>query len=85
MAKILRTLGIIFIILGIVMLATGGFNLERKKKVLDTNVVDVSTKETKRFGWSPYVSGAVIIAGLILLIAGGKNEKGKTVNVETHR
>jgi hypothetical protein len=71
MVKIFRLLGLIFIFLGVVMLLTGGFQLKRKKKVLDTEVVDVNTRETKRFSWHPYVSGAVIIGGLALLIIGG--------------
>jgi hypothetical protein len=70
--KIFRVIGLIFIVLGVVMLLTGGFELEKKKKVLDTEVLDVNTKEKKRFSWHPYVSGAIIIAGLALLIVGGK-------------
>ena len=71
MTKIFRVLGLIFILLGIIMLVTGGFDLKRNKKVLDTEVVDVNAKETKRYSWHPYVSGAVIIGGIALLIAGG--------------
>jgi len=71
MTKIFRVLGLIFILLGIVMLVTGGFDLKRKKKVLDTDVVDVNTKQTERFSWNPFVSGAVIIGGIVLLIVGG--------------
>ena len=63
MMKIFRVLGILFIVLGIAMLVTGGFDLKRKKKVLDTDVVDVNTKETKRFSWHPFVSGAVVVGG----------------------
>ena len=57
------------------MLLTGGFELKRKKKVLDTEVLDVNTKETKKFNWHPYVSGAVIIGGLVLLIVGGRKTR----------
>ena len=72
MMKIFRVLGFIFILLGTVMLVTGGFDLKRKKKVLDTDVVDVNTKETERFSWNPVVSGAVIIGGIVLLLVGGR-------------
>jgi hypothetical protein len=75
MVKIFRVLGLIFILLGTVMLLTGGFELKRNKKVLDTRVVDVNAKETKRFSWYPYVSGAVIVGGLVLLIVGGTKKK----------
>ena len=72
MMKIFRVLGFIFILLGTVMLVTGGFDLKRKKKFLDTDVVDVNTKETERFSWNPVVSGAVIIGGIVLLLVGGR-------------
>ena len=72
MMKIFRVLGLLFIVLGIVMLITGGFDLKRKKKVLDTEVVDVNTKETRSYSWHPLVSAAVIVGGIILLLVGGK-------------
>ena len=72
MMKIFRIIGLIFIFLGAIMLLTGGFDLQKKKKVLDTDVVDVSTKESRRFSWPPYVSTGIIICGIVLLIVGGK-------------
>jgi hypothetical protein len=76
MMKLFRFIGLIFIFLGIVMLLTGGFELKKKKKVLDTEVLDVNAKETRRYSWHPFVSGAIIVGGIALLIAGGR--KGRT-------
>jgi hypothetical protein len=58
------------------MLLTGGFELKRKKKVLDTKVVDINTRETKRYSWHPYASMAVIAGGVALLIIGGIKRRG---------
>jgi ABC-type phosphate transport system permease subunit len=72
MMKLFQIIGLIFIFLGIVMLLTGGFELKKKKKVLDTEVLDVNAKETRRYSWRPVVSGAIIVGGIALLIAGGR-------------
>ena len=76
MMKLFRILGFVFIFLGIIMLVTGGFDLKKKKKVLDTEVLDVNTKETRRYTWHPWVSGAIIVGGIALIIAGGRMGRG---------
>ena len=73
--SIFKIIGIILIIAGIAMLATGSFHFKEKKKVLDTNVVDISTKETKIVTW-PRIAGVVVaLGGVVLLLLG---EKSKT-------
>jgi len=75
MMSFFKIIGIILIIAGIAMLATGSFHFKEKKKVLDTNVVDISTKETKIVTW-PRIAGVVVaLGGVVLLLLG---EKSKT-------
>jgi hypothetical protein len=70
--KLLNVIGIGLILLGIAMVATGGFSFKEKKKVLDTNTVDVSTKETRTVSWPPIVGTIVIAGGVIILLANRK-------------
>ena len=76
MMKLFRIIGLIFISLGVIMLLTGGFDLKKKKKVLDTEVLDINTKETRKYTWHPLVGGAIIVGGIVLLIAGGRKGRG---------
>ena len=60
-------------IAGIAMLATGSFHLKQRKKVLDTDVIDISRTETKIVTW-PRIAGAVVIVGGIALLLLNKRD-----------
>jgi len=78
--SIFKIIGIILIIAGIAMLATGSFHFKEKKKVVDTNVVDISTKETKIVTW-PRIAGVVVaLGGVVLLLLGEKSKTSPAKN-----
>lgn len=73
--RAVRILGIILVLFGLAMIVTGGFSFQQKKKVLDTDAVDITTKETKSVNWPPFVGGFVMAGGLVLLLMGGKGKQ----------
>ena len=75
--SIFKIIGIILIIAGIAMLATGSFHFKEKKKVLDTNVVDITTNETKIVTW-PRIAGVVVAVGGVVLLLLGEKSKSPT-------
>ncbi len=78
--SIFKIIGIILIIAGIAMLATGSFHFKEKKKVVDTNVVDISTKETKIVTW-PRIAGVVVaLGGVVHLLLGEKSKTSPAKN-----
>jgi len=78
--RIFRIIGIILVVVGIAMLATGGFHFKEKKKVLDTDIVDINITETKVVTW-PRIAGVVVMAGgLVLLIIGERNKEQSGTN-----
>ena len=70
----LKIIGIILIVVGVAMLATGGFHFKEKKKILDTDVVDINRTETRIVTWPRIVGVAVIVGGVALLLL-NKNNK----------
>lgn len=68
--KVFRIIGIFLILIGIAMLATGGFHYKEKKKVLDTDVVDINRTETKIVTWPRVVGIVVAVGGVVLFIIG---------------
>jgi hypothetical protein len=70
--KALKIAGIALIVLGIVMIVIGGISYKQKKKVLDTDVVDITTKETKTITWPPIIGSIVVLGGIVVFILGGK-------------
>lgn len=63
-----RTIGAILIVLGIIGLAWGGFTYTTKKKVLDIGPIQ-ATREEHHAVPIPPIAGAISLVGGIVLIA----------------
>ncbi|WP_353124543.1 hypothetical protein [Parapedobacter pyrenivorans] len=63
-----KTMGIILIIVGAVMLVWTGFSFTRKEKVVDIGSVEISADKKEQVNWPPYVGGVILVAGIVLLI-----------------
>ena len=73
--RILKVIGIILIVGGIAMLATGAFHYKERKKILDTDVIDINGTETKVVTWPRIAGIVVIIGGVALLLLSGKKAR----------
>lgn len=67
-----KSLGVILIVLGIVLLIWTGFTYTTKEKVIDAGPIQVSADKEKSVNWPPYVGGIVLIAGVIVFIGAKK-------------
>jgi hypothetical protein len=68
----MRTVGIVLIIAGIVMLVIRGFSVTTEEKVVDVGPLEVNKKENKWIGWPVYAGGIAIVAGVIMVVADRK-------------
>jgi uncharacterized membrane protein len=62
-----RTIGLVMIVLGIVMLVWTGFTYTQKEKLIDAGPIQVSADKEKSVNWPPYVGGVILIAGVVIL------------------
>jgi hypothetical protein len=67
-----KTIGIILIALGLVGLAWGGFNYTTREKFIDIGPIHATHDERHHVPLSPIVGGVALVAGIILLVAKGK-------------
>jgi len=65
----MRTLGIILIIAGILMLVFRGFNFTEEKEVADVGPIELNTKEKRTVSWPLYAGGIVTVVGVVLVLA----------------
>ena len=72
---IMRTTGIILIIVGILMFVFSEINFTTEKKVVDVGPIEVNKKENKSIGWPVYAGGVVALLGVVLVVAGSKKAK----------
>ncbi|MCM5529846.1 hypothetical protein [Parasegetibacter sp. NRK P23] len=70
----MRILGVILLIAGIAMIVFREVNFTTEKEVADLGPVEINKKENKTIGWPSYAGGITAVAGIVLLVAGGKRK-----------
>ncbi len=70
----LRTVGIVLLVVGLVGLAVGTFQYTRKRDVLDVGPLHVEAKEKKSVTVPPLAAGGVAALGLVLTLAGSRKK-----------
>lgn len=65
-----KTLGILFLVVGIIMLIWTGFSYTRREKVVDAGPVHISADKQKTVSWPPYAGGILALAGVVMLVTG---------------
>jgi len=68
----LKTVGLILIVLGIVALIFGGISYTKKEKIIDVGPIHASAEHQKTIPLPPLLGAVSLIGGVILLVAGGK-------------
>ena len=68
----MKTLGIVLIIVGILMMIFRGFSFVKEKEVVDIGPIEINKKEKETFGWPLYAGAVATVAGVVILIAGKK-------------
>lgn len=67
-----KTIGIVIIALGIIMMVYTGFDYVTTKKVVNIGSLEIN-KETKHpVQWSPIIGAVLIVGGIVLLITDKK-------------
>jgi hypothetical protein len=69
-----KSIGIILIVIGILMMIYTGFNYVTTKKIIDLGSVQVNKKEDHPVQWSPIVGGVLLMARIIVLISNAKTK-----------
>ena len=68
----MKILGIALIVLGLLVLAFGGFSYTREKKVVDLGPIQATTKTKETVPIPPLAGGAAILAGVAVLVVSGR-------------
>lgn len=67
----LRSIGITFLAIGIIMIAYTGFSYVTTDKIVDLGAIKITKQTNHPVKWTP-VFGAVLLAVGVVIIAGGK-------------
>jgi uncharacterized membrane protein HdeD (DUF308 family) len=69
---LMRVVGIILIVAGIMMFVFNGFNYQTEKRVADIGPLKIDKTENHRVGWPVYAGAVTLIAGIVMVVAGKK-------------
>ncbi|MFP5081859.1 hypothetical protein [Pedobacter sp. JCM 36344] len=68
-----RTIALVMIVLGIIMLIWTGFTYTQKEKVVDAGPIQITADREKSVNWPPYVGGIILVVGVIILTTSKKS------------
>jgi len=63
-----KTLGIVLIALGIVMMVYTGFNYITKEKVVDLGPIEINAEKSHTIQWPPVVGVVLIVGGIVVMV-----------------
>ncbi len=70
--RVLTTVGIMLIVIGVVALAYQGITYTTREKVLDVGPVEVRKDTQKTIPLPPILGGVALAGGLVLVLVGAK-------------
>jgi len=68
----MKGFGVALIIIGILMFVFSGFTYKTEKHVADVGPIEINKTEHHSVGWPVYAGGLTLLAGIVMLVAGGK-------------
>jgi uncharacterized membrane protein YidH (DUF202 family) len=68
----IKIIGIILIILGIVALVFGGISYTKREKVIDLGPIEATAEEKKTIPLPPILGAISLVGGIVLLLAGSR-------------
>ncbi|WP_295716223.1 hypothetical protein [Mucilaginibacter sp.] len=67
-----KSIGIVLIVIGAIMLMWTGFTYTKKEKIIDAGPIQLSADRQKTVNWPPYLGGIFIIGGVAIVILSKK-------------
>ena len=68
-----RTIGVILIVIGAVMLIWTGFTYTKKEKIVDAGPIQISADRQKTVNWPPYLGGILLVGGIVIVATAKKS------------
>jgi uncharacterized membrane protein len=67
-----KTIGLVLIVIGGIMLIWTGFSYTRREKLVDAGPIHISAEREHTVNWSPYAGGLLLLGGIVLVATAKK-------------
>jgi hypothetical protein len=64
-----KTLGIVLLAAGLIMLIWTGFSFSHREKLVDAGPIHISADRERTVTWPPYAGGVLAVIGVVLLVS----------------
>ncbi len=68
MSRVMRAIGIVLIVLGVIGLLYGGLTWTRKDKVVDAGPIEITADKHESLPIPPIAGGVLLVVGAVLLM-----------------
>lgn len=68
----MRLFGVVLVVLGLLAMVYGGISYTKREKVLDLGPIQATATEKKQIPLPPIVGGLAVLAGAVMIVAGGR-------------
>ncbi|RWU10313.1 hypothetical protein [Pedobacter chitinilyticus] len=69
-----KSLGILLIVVGLIMLVWSGFTYTKKEKIIDAGPIQVTADKQETVNWPPYVGAIAMVAGVVIYVAARRRQ-----------
>lgn len=69
-----KSLGVLLIIVGLIMLVWSGFTYTKKEKIVDAGPIQITADKQETVNWPPYVGAIAMVAGVIIYVAARRRQ-----------
>lgn len=69
----MRIAGVILIVLGLIGFVIGGITVTERDTIVDLGPLEIQQERERTFPVGPVVSGIVVAAGIVLVVAGSRS------------
>lgn len=63
-----KSVGLILIVIGAILLIWTGFTYTKREKIVDAGPIQISADKEKSVNWPPYAGGIILVAGVVVLV-----------------
>ena len=67
-----KSIGIVLIVIGIIMIIYTGFNIVTTKKVVDLGPIKINKEQNHPVQWSPIVGAILLVGGIVVVVTDKK-------------
>ena len=67
-----KSIGIVLIILGVLMVAYNSFNFKTTEKVVDIGPIEINKEVNHPMAWSPVIGIVLAVGGVVLIVTSNK-------------